>query len=240
MAWRKRRRGGKRYRRGGKRRSRGGWRRRGRGHMQSSAIASLGSHGFPDTLRCQLNYKQRIYTAPAATFGFQLMRGNGLFDCDITGAGHQPMYFDQLAALYNHYRVYASKAVVKVFNCTSGSLSGPPTRVCLITQDDTINPTSMDTMVETTTAKVKYLDGLGAATSQCTLVQYGKSAKLLGFKDLKDKEDASALVTADPDEQWTYALCGESIDKTSNVTFFSYWDITYYCEFYERKETAQS
>lgn len=34
---------------------------------------------------------------------------NGLYDPDITGTGHQPMGFDQMAAFYNHYEVIGAK-----------------------------------------------------------------------------------------------------------------------------------
>jgi len=34
---------------------------------------------------------------------------NGLFDPNLTGTGHQPRGFDQLAALYNRYRVFRTR-----------------------------------------------------------------------------------------------------------------------------------
>lgn len=37
----------------------------------------------------------------------QEWRMNSCFDPDLSGVGHQPMGFDQLAALYNRYRVFA-------------------------------------------------------------------------------------------------------------------------------------
>lgn len=44
-------------------------------------------------------------TVTTATAASQIFNLNSLFDPDRTGTGHQPYGFDQLAALYNRYRV---------------------------------------------------------------------------------------------------------------------------------------
>ncbi len=48
----------------------------------------------------------------ASGVGFYQFRCNGLFDPNATGGGSQPMYFDQIMALYNHYTVLSSKITV--------------------------------------------------------------------------------------------------------------------------------
>lgn len=45
------------------------------------------------------------FTLATLTGTNQIMNLNSLFDPDRTGTGHQPYGFDQLAALYNRYRV---------------------------------------------------------------------------------------------------------------------------------------
>lgn len=52
-------------------------------------------------------------TITAGAFANQVYSCNGLFDPDITGTGHQPMYFDNLIALYQHYNVRSSKITVR-------------------------------------------------------------------------------------------------------------------------------
>jgi hypothetical protein len=42
----------------------------------------------------------------AGAISDQVFRSNSLFDPDRTNAGHQPLGFDQIAALYNRYHVY--------------------------------------------------------------------------------------------------------------------------------------
>lgn len=47
---------------------------------------------------------------------------NGLYDPNITGTGHQPMGFDQMMALYNHYEVIGAKITLTAIN--SGTVEG--------------------------------------------------------------------------------------------------------------------
>jgi len=46
------------------------------------------------------------FTSGLGTYVFS---ANSLFDPNTTGTGHQPLVFDQLAALYNHYTVLKSR-----------------------------------------------------------------------------------------------------------------------------------
>jgi len=51
---------------------------------------------------CKLKYCSAVVTNNAGQYVFNL---NSLFDPDLTGVGHQPYGYDQLAVLYNRYRV---------------------------------------------------------------------------------------------------------------------------------------
>jgi len=59
-----------------------------------------------------LRYASEFFTLDPTAGGLTATRvfcANGMFDPDITGAGHQPRGFDQLMALYDHYVVIGSK-----------------------------------------------------------------------------------------------------------------------------------
>lgn len=49
----------------------------------------------------------------------QLWSANGLFDPNITGGGHQPLYFDQIMPLYTSFHVKSSKLTVKFTNTSA-------------------------------------------------------------------------------------------------------------------------
>lgn len=75
-----------------------------RAKKQSLSITRLGNQTLPDRIECTLNYSG-IVAAPGAAFSIQKYRLNSVYDPDLTNAGHQPMGFDQLAALYGRYVV---------------------------------------------------------------------------------------------------------------------------------------
>ena len=51
-------------------------------------------------------------------------------DPNHTGVGHQPLYFDQLMTIYNHYIVIGAKITVK-FTAYPATI---PVNVCLLPQ----------------------------------------------------------------------------------------------------------
>jgi len=67
--------------------------------------------------RAKLLYSDnRVVTPTGANSAAYVYIANGLYDPDITGGGHQPMGFDQLMALYEHYTVLQAKITVSFVN----------------------------------------------------------------------------------------------------------------------------
>jgi len=75
---------------------------------------------FPSIFNCVLRYDRVGYTITSAGgFGTQSFGGNCLYDPDITGAGAQPTYYDQLCTStgpYNAYTVKAARITVEFLN----------------------------------------------------------------------------------------------------------------------------
>lgn len=75
----------------------------------------------PRWMQCNMRYcEQFLPTILTGTSLDQVFRANSLFDPDRTGVGHQPRGFDQMAALYNRYRVHALKWAVEFTASSSG------------------------------------------------------------------------------------------------------------------------
>lgn len=77
--------------------------------------------GFPKMVKTKLHYCDNfILTAIASgTTGTQQFIINGLYDFDFTGTGHQPYYFDQYMAIYDHYHVIGAKITVDFINTST-------------------------------------------------------------------------------------------------------------------------
>lgn len=77
--------------------------------------------GFPSKATAILRYSQNV-SMTAATLGtitYQDVTVNGMYDPDVTGAGHQPYYFDQYMALYDHYTVIGAKIKLRFIPSTT-------------------------------------------------------------------------------------------------------------------------
>lgn len=78
---------------------------------------------LPKEFVSNLRYVEAFSINPAiGTPSTYTFAANGLYDPNITGAGHQPMGFDQMTALYNHYEVIGAKISMTVVN--SGTVEG--------------------------------------------------------------------------------------------------------------------
>lgn len=79
--------------------------------------------GFPKELRIKHRYvASGAFSSLNGALHINSYSANGMYDPDITGTGHQPMFFDQLTAIYNHYTVLESKITIQASPRSSNSL----------------------------------------------------------------------------------------------------------------------
>lgn len=71
---------------------------------------------FPPIKKSQVVYAGIIGVPITTGSGVYVFSCNGLFDPDYTGTGTQPLYFDQLMAIYNHYVVTSCSIDLEVMN----------------------------------------------------------------------------------------------------------------------------
>jgi len=78
--------------------------------------------GMPERYTCKLKYNG-LFTlnAPVGTPAVQAFRMNSLQDYDLTGGGHQPTPFDQLASFYKKYFVRSAKVIISPLRTTGDS-----------------------------------------------------------------------------------------------------------------------
>lgn len=221
------------------RRRRAPFRRSRRAGMSRSIVPrfNLGA-GIPPKVTTTLKYVERVgMTSTTGAMALHTFSANGIFDPNITGTGHQPMYFDQLAALYNHYVVEASRIKVEImpFN-TTGSSSA----TFFVRGDDGGTLTSSNMYTNLETRGVKYV--------QCPIYEDNQvyvRRLTTGFSKRKTfgnnkNNSVQAGVGANPAEQWYYTIGGQSDDLGTTTTWTVLVTVLYKVTFFELKDIASS
>lgn len=109
-----------------------------------------------------LKYVESFTINLATTVGSQqTMNLNSIFDPNRTGTGHQPYGYDQLAVLYNRYRVHKTH-----WKVTFGTQAGTYSLVVLPTNglvsSSVVDASTYQTVCEYPHAKVRTQGGLGS------------------------------------------------------------------------------
>lgn len=100
-------------------------------------VVRCGRQAFPKQLSNTVRYSDsQVLTIPALSSStYVIYSVNGLYDPDSAAGGHQPMYFDQLMEIYNHYFVTNSRITVTL---ASTSATTPITAGLYIDDDTTV------------------------------------------------------------------------------------------------------
>lgn len=183
--------------------------------------------------------------------GFHDFRVNSLFDPDFTGAGTQPMYYNQLEAIYNTYRVThcsASLRLVDMDTLTDGDekiyfglayLS--PTGVV---PETGVNLEIFEVAEEFPHKKrirIKYVNGDG--NTQMGLVRLGAVPTTIygdAKSQLKNNANYSADVSTNPVRCPRLRVFVGSTYGTPTINVQWRLKITYTCVFYNFKYVAGS
>lgn len=197
--------------------------------MRIAYTPNLTRLGIPDAVRTELTYSDVIAINPASAIGQYTFRGNSIFDPDYTSTGHQPMYRDQLAALYSRYRVYKSTIQVSAVN----EQIATALQVTVIPASDITTFTSALYPLEFPYAKGARLLGVGGIMT--TVIRHSMSTQLL--LGLRPREvldqDYSALVGANPSSEWYWQIVAQDL-SAENVQTSLQVIIRYDVEFYDR------
>ena len=130
---------------------------------------------------------------------------NDMFDPNVSGTGHQPMYFDQYCALYNHWVVIGSKCRFKVLPQSSVQ---PPFAIAAMTNDDATTPViagGITTAYEETNGKpIKLFAGDSTDTTKSVMLKY--SAKKTFGKNIIGNSLQQGTASAGPTEGYYFDL----------------------------------
>lgn len=162
---------------------------------------------------------------------------NSLYDPNQSGTGHQPLYYDTYAGLYNHYLVLGSR--IKV-TWQGQSNSGIPIVVGVFLNDDTSFSGSLQTITEQNKTVWRMLppDPSKKVITSCNF----SAKRFFGLANAKDsKDNIGANVSTSPSEVATFTLFCQSMDlSTDFTTLRCYVEIEFIAQFSELQDAAGS
>lgn len=205
-----------------------------RSPMLNRSHASVGQ-GFPKKLTMTHRWTQTIglSTGSSGALNTFVFRANGMFDPSVTGGAHQPYYFTQLSAIYDHFTVIGSKIKITASK-TDSSTSIPITCGIMINDDSTVTPTLLG-LLEHPSSTWKLLEN----TNKVTLSNKWSAKKTFGGSILGN-DNLQGTSAADPTEQSTFVFFMDSSVNAiaTSVTFVV--EIDYIAVWDELKDIANN
>lgn len=208
--------------------------RRTNGNKNRANYSVARSSPISDRYFCKLNYTSLhalTYTGlgAAATYQFRL---NALFDPDLTGVGHQPMGYDQLAALYQRYRVYGCKWKVTFVSQDTGA----HLEAAVEARPNTSIQTNMQDILEKPYVKKVVLGVEGSGQAVKSISGYTSIAKIRGVskQTVKSEGDYGALTGLLPTHTPCLNIYIQNMNTAATATCNFRINLTYFSEFSDR------
>lgn len=175
--------------------------------------------------------------------GYYVFSANSLYDPNTTGTGHQPMHFDTMATMYNHYVVLGAKITVRAWGeATSGGTGA--VLACKL-DDDGSATFNNGRLMEQGSNLVKYIimrDNVTAGKSYGVLKHTYSARKFHGVKDVDDnKYTLGALTNASPSDQGYWVIHWQHPDNSTVMGSIKLLvQIDYIVKFSEPRDFPQS
>lgn len=189
--------------------------------------------GFPQKMVCRLRYVARATLSSEAGALTNLnFQANNLYA--VQSSSHQPMYFDNLMAIYNHYVVLGSKIDITASPNAAGSTNGAVISVFL-NDDTTVVPTNIDAIGEQSTARNASLSAVMDFPTKlyCTY----SAQKVFGPNAIQNVElKGDATANCADTVVYTVSMQSTSADAVVNLLV----EIEYTAVFFELKDQSQN
>jgi len=196
---------------------------------------------FPESLRVALNY-HAVFSDVNVAVGsvvFKYFRLSNLTDPEVATGGHQPMGFDQLAAIYTKHTVTAAKVSYQIYPA-DGSDASHHFRVCgRPYMSNEVVPTSVQDEFERGNACCQIVSGYDPIDKPAKI--YVKNWLKAGARSPQDFEDdddyqcTNLQTTSVPVDEVRFAIGCDGIGNASTVKTAWVVNITYYAKFFERR-----
>lgn len=194
---------------------------------------------YPKVKYARLRYSDiyKTITPTTATAGTLQYSCNGLYDVDPAVGGHQPMYFDEMMAAYDHYTVLGSKITFQVF-----PQAGEDPIAYMAYIDDVTSP-STDIMeaAENHGSRFKTTSDLALGSGGPSKIVVSKTWSLRKQTNNNPTDKWTGNASANPNEEQFYTLMAQSLNASAAPSPLRVCvQISYLVKFTERREVNQS
>jgi len=168
-------------------------------------------------------------------YGFWNWSCNGMYGPEGVLAGHQPYYFDQLSAIYNHYTVVGAKIKLTLQNLATGGESAEPApdrcvvlASCISDSESFI--TNHRIVQERPSGRTHVLGPANSAAGQKTLYMSWSAKKAFGSAAISDPNLQGTSAANPSEQQWFYigiennpAGDFDKVCVTAEVEYIAVW-----------------
>lgn len=196
---------------------------------------------MPDRIYVKMGYIEELTGQYTAGVPYRYtFRGNSLYDPDSTGAGHQPMSFDQWSALYSNYTVHGSKIEMEVLPLSSALIAGVlEWLVYPGTTAPVIGDGEFSRYKEQKYTKAGFTNHY---KGKYTTRNYISTAKMFGRSPVAIKSDVSfsAAINANPTNVWYWNTAVRVCDGATTGDFRIIFKVVYYAEMWNSPPLPES
>jgi len=191
--------------------------------------------GFSRQLQMTHKYVEAIQVTASGTCAKYFFNCNSMYDPNATSTGHQPMYFDQVAALYDHYTVIQSR--IKVSICIASNQAAASIVCGININDDATHTASSAAAIAEDSQSTVY--AMASLPVQPLVMTAAWNVKKVFAGDPLANTELQGSATSSPTEISTYLLYFQNFagtDTTCNVLV----ELHYTAVWKELKDIAQS
>jgi hypothetical protein len=184
----------------------------------------------PSVYKAKLTYvDSQSISAVAGSLASYGYRANGMYDPNYTGVGTQPLYYDQLGAMYSKTRVTSAKITVELHNVTGV----PVTFVCFPSMQNSTGA-AIEVAQEQRYAKYGLLGISGSPGCHRKLTFRLDIAKIWGITEsgLRSEDDFTALIGGTPNNVVYFWIAVKCVDNATATGAFFTVSVVYESEYH--------
>lgn len=157
-----------------------------------------------------------------------------IYDPDVTAVGHQPLWRDTLATMYNRYRVFGIKYTIALKNTNVSQL----TWAYVKNSDNSTTETNPNTLRERNEGKPLMLDSLNGRTNIVSGYLSASKAHGLSKREFYDDDGFISAIGTNPSKMAYLHLY--TLTMHSSAIVHAQVDLQYYVEFLDRVDIVGS